>query len=900
MTCYRHSIHISVDCQKKFLFAQILSTKCLFSETALQESRHVREALDKEIAEQEERLKELTEAYEKFRKLLEQKDYSRRRRTNTSTTYEMINDYKSSTRYRRREETKRILEFIHGGSEPSLYGAWDFLASNASEEIMTKLMSSYKRGRLIKGIFGKAISEYQKSEEALKQSIALKYQCFLSRRKYNLVCKTQSSFFNAEKEVWLPRNIKFLGVDLRLPKLISSDESVNRFVKSLDIGHVTQIPGISGVSRTVTGLVFMIIDLHLRVPHLARKLVWFNENENHFICQFSDDGAPETSELTMSIGSIVCWNFGDQVRSRDFQYLLHCVSVKQNDYIMSELWKQHTEEMKMLEGNVLTVCGKACTVEFQPGADMSWQSWAANELNQAATYPSPYANVHKGNMATMGGTIGPKEGDTWRPYNMELRTSHIEKVNQFLVSLPQEMSNKNRHAKKLQFMAENGIRQLGPPRIGHFADRLRPEPMHCEINAWQHYIDLLYLEAVNRKKFDTFVSVLGAPLGEGDTETIKERHHQKTSVKSSGIDSAGERARHQHILQQFEESFKQHLEQAGIQQLRQDPGKQGCGLGYLAARVREHFTDESNRYNKLPVRLIGNQAIALARYSYRLVDTLMCDDESEAQKIKRLALGKIGEYLRDAGGLFNRIDTNSAQVAELKEVCEMYFNLIALFFPSSINVTTWTVGYAIPYHANLLFNQYKVGYGLVSLQAKEAKHSGVKEDLTLTNRSNVSSGVGKWWQVMRSNYVRSFYLPEHQPMPSFYTSHYQSRSPPHCNQSNVCKCGRDKDEAELTCEICLFSIEVVTCASNRGLTDSILLALKPVVCKNCNARFADNMILSSHLKACCITEVRNSAIRPATMSVTQLKEALRSRGLTTKGNKEVLVRRLEGEFAGEN
>ena len=246
-------------------------------------------------------------------------------------------------------------------------------------------------------------------------------------------------------------------------------------------------------------------------------------------------------------------------------------------------------------------------------------------------------------------------------------------------------------------MAENGIRQLGLPRI-------EPEPMHCEINAWQHYIDLLYLEAVNRKKFDTFVSVLGAPVGKGDTETIEESHHQKRSVKISVIDSAGERARHQDILQQSEESFKQHLEQTGIQDFRQAPGKQGCGLGYLASRVRDHFTDESNRYNRLPVRLIVNQAIVMARYSYRLVDTLTSDDESEAQKIKRLALGKIGEYFRNAGGLFNRIDTNSAQVAELKEVCEMYFNFIALFFPSSINVTTWTVGYAIPYHANLLFN----------------------------------------------------------------------------------------------------------------------------------------------------------------------------------------------------
>ena len=129
---------------------------------------------------------------------------------------------------------------------------------------------------------------------------------------------------------------------------------------------------------------------------------------------------------------------------------------------------------------------------------MSWQSWAANELNQAATYPSPYANVHKGNMNTMGGSIGVGKDDTWKPYTMEMRTFNTEKINNFIASLPQNLSEKNKNSRKLQFMAENGIRQFGLSRIGHLADKLRPEPMHCEINAWQHYIDLLYLEAVRR------------------------------------------------------------------------------------------------------------------------------------------------------------------------------------------------------------------------------------------------------------------------------------------------------------------------------------------------------------------------------------------------------------------
>ncbi|XP_022788449.1 uncharacterized protein LOC111328306 [Stylophora pistillata] len=105
----------------------------------------------------------------------------------------------------------------------------------------------------------------------------------------------------------------------------------------------------------------------------------------------------------------------------------------------------------------------------------------------------------------------------------------------------------------------------------------------------------------------------------------------------------------------------------------------------------------------------------------------------------------------------------------------------------AVNLTVWTIGYAIPYHAELLYRQQKVGYGIISLQAKESKHSGVKQDLNLTNRSRSTSNVGKWWQLMRTNYVRAFYLPEHQPVPSTYISHFESRLPPHCKDTlNFC------------------------------------------------------------------------------------------------------------------
>ena len=151
--------------------------------------------------------------------------------------------------------------------------------------------------------------------------------------------------------------------------------------------------------------------------------------------------------------------------------------------------------------------------------------------------------------------------------------------------------------------------------------------------------------------------------------------------------------------------------------------KQGCGLSFVANKIREHYNDKDHRNNNLTARLTGEQAIALAKYSYRLVDALEIEGESEAQKLKRQALGKASEHLRNAGTLFNKVDTNLIEIEQIKENLTTYFNLLASFFEESVNITVWTVAYAIPYHASLLFENYNIGFGILSLQAKESKPS---------------------------------------------------------------------------------------------------------------------------------------------------------------------------------
>lgn len=162
-------------------------------------------------------------------------------------------------------------------------------------------------------------------------------------------------------------------------------------------------------------------------------------------------------------------------------------------------------------------------------------------------------------------------------------------------------------------------------------------------------------------------------------------------------------------------------------------------MSFVASKIREHHNDKDHRANNLSTRLIGEQAIALAKYSYRLIDALEITDESSAQKMKRQALGKAAEHLRNAGTLFNKVDTNLREVEQINENLTTYFNLLSLFYSSLVNITVWTVAYAIPYHASLLFEKYNIGFGILSLQAKESKHSGIKHDLVLTNRSSSTS-----------------------------------------------------------------------------------------------------------------------------------------------------------------
>ena len=261
--------------------------------------------------------------------------------------------------------------------------------------------------------------------------------------------------------------------------------------------------------------------------------------------------------------------------------------------------------------------------------------------------------------------------------------------------------------------------------------------------------------------------------------------------------------------------------------------------------IKDHYSDEKERHTSLSIRLIGEQAVQLARYSYWLLDSLAIENESEQERVKRLALCKISRLLRDAATLFNKVHVTSAEVSQLKEICQIYFNIYALFLPESLNITVWTLGYALPYHVELLYKEFKIGFGIISLQAKESKHAAVKYDLTLSNRSRSEEINDKWFQVMRANYVRAFYPPEHQPLPSMYVSHFTSRIPPNA-ENDVCLCSRPTN-FEVSCETCVLEENLIVRPAIEGkLNAEVVSILKLIVCPSCSIRSSDVASLDVH------------------------------------------------------
>ena len=102
---------------------------------------------------------------------------------------------------------------------------------------------------------------------------------------------------------------------------------------------------------------------------------------------------------------------------------------------------------------------KGCQVRFAMKlipSDVKWASSFSGELNNAATYFSPFANVSQSNKRTMFGSIGGSDA-TWQPWSSEKRLEVARKVQNFKKHLKDP--DKKQKSEVTKFIAQNKSRQ---------------------------------------------------------------------------------------------------------------------------------------------------------------------------------------------------------------------------------------------------------------------------------------------------------------------------------------------------------------------------------------------------------------------------------------------------------
>ncbi|CAH1248743.1 Hypp8370 [Branchiostoma lanceolatum] len=147
-----------------------------------------------------------------------------------------------------------MLSFIHGDLDGAILGATETICAFATPHQVDKFIVDYKKGKYLQGKFNTLTKKFESTDGSMNQAIALKYRGFLSRRKYDVQCRTISSVFDPTQQVWLPRSVRVDGVDVQAMRQLSHYK-LDMFVKSIDFGSLYHLPrelGVTSVEETDT------------------------------------------------------------------------------------------------------------------------------------------------------------------------------------------------------------------------------------------------------------------------------------------------------------------------------------------------------------------------------------------------------------------------------------------------------------------------------------------------------------------------------------------------------------------------------------------------------------------------------------------------------------------------
>ncbi|KAJ7389513.1 hypothetical protein OS493_030898 [Desmophyllum pertusum] len=118
----------------------------------------------------------------------------------------------------------------------------------------------------------------------------------------------------------------------------------------------------------------------------------------------------------------------------------------------------------------------------------------------------------------------------------------------------------------------------------------------------------------------------------------------------------------------------------------------------LARKVAKWYDETQGNGQDLQYRFTGKESRLFCHNFMRLIKWLSNEKDTRRQKQTVLTYAYLGLKLRDCVSIFNRFDITAEQITQLTVVAREYFRLNALFMPSAVNPTVWTMGHIIPNH----------------------------------------------------------------------------------------------------------------------------------------------------------------------------------------------------------
>ena len=216
------------------------------------------------------------------------------------------------------------------------------------------------------------------------------------------------------------------------------------------------------------------------------------------------------------------------------------------------------------------------------------------------------------------------------------------------------------------------------------------------------------------------------------------------------------------------------------------------GLTRLVKKVKKWFTE--GRKKSFDFRFTDKETRKMCHKYMLLLDSISRESDPPETKLMIATLAYCGLQLRDAVSLFSRVEIKDCEVAKLKIACQNFFNANSLLL--QVSPTVWTIGYAIPYHVQILYEKYGLGLGLNSMQGREAKH------VKLSRYARHSTLSTRWRLVLPHDYIVSVWMFKEDPLNVFYVKSKEQHIPPEINSEGFCYCGFVKHDDEELCQFC--------------------------------------------------------------------------------------------------